>query len=158
MLASLSPPSPQWGTPLPTESSDLANLKAVVPICGIYSFTALRDAHPEVREVYETFTSAAFGPEEEGGWGRGDLIGFFGGGGGVRVGVEVVLGGSRGDEAVEWGQVGGLVAVMGEGAVGVVQCEGGHEEVVDGGVMVPRCVGVAVGRLRGLGGGDCSVG
>lgn len=133
-------------------------LKGVVALEGIYDFAACRDAHAELRDMYDAFTTGAFGPEGERGWERGDVLGC---GRGVRGGVEVVVvGHSREDELVEWGQGEGLVGVLegkgkgkgkgiGEGGevVRLVEVDGTHAQVVRDGVAVGRCVDVAVGVL-----------
>ncbi|KAL8666574.1 MAG: hypothetical protein Q9202_001372 [Teloschistes flavicans] len=81
-------------------------IRAVVGLAGIYDFTALRDAHAEHRGLYEGFTNEAFGAEEDGGWERGNIVEAVRKLKGIMGGVElVVLGHSKGDELVEWGQV-----------------------------------------------------
>ena len=132
----------------------MKRLKGVVGIEGVYDFVGLRDHHLEWRGVYEEFTTAAFGDEGLGGWRRGDLIS---NGERVRGGLEVVvLGHSKGDELVEEGQsermaeqlgVGGRYAHEGS-VVRRVEVEGGHDEVVEKGVVVGRCIDVAVEALR----------
>ncbi|KAL8780710.1 MAG: hypothetical protein Q9213_006356 [Squamulea squamosa] len=91
-----------------------AKVKAVVGVEGIYDFTALRDAHLEYRGIYEEFTNGAFGEEEDGGWEKGNMIAKFREGekmDGVEV---VVLGQSRHDELVEWGQIETMEKVLRE--------------------------------------------
>lgn len=157
-LSSPSPPLPPnhnpeyddygWGREM-----EMPGLVGVIGISGIYDFTACRDAHLAMRDVYDSFIAGAFGLEGEGGWERGNVracgrkVGR-----GVRV---VVLGHSRGDELVEWEQVGGMYGKVEweEGMGGrkvVVEVEGGHEEVVEGGVGVGRCVGRCVEVLVGM--------
>lgn len=53
-----------WG-----KEGGMDELKAVVPLEGIYDFVACRDAHEGTRELYEAFTAGAFGAEEGGGRG-----------------------------------------------------------------------------------------
>ena len=101
-----------------------------------------------MRDIYDAFITGAFGPEEEGGWERGNVRSA---GRRVARGVGVVVvGGSRGDELVEWEQVGFLEWGEGEGRKVVVELEGGHMDVVEGGVGVGRCVGRCVEVLVGL--------
>lgn len=138
-----------WG-----REGGMDGLKGVVALEGIYDFAACRDAHAGLRDMYDAFTTGAFGPEGERGWERGDVLGC---GRGVRGGVEVVVvGHSREDELVEWGQGEGLVGVLevkgkgkGEGGevVRLVEVDGTHAQVVKDGVAVGRCVDVAVGVL-----------
>lgn len=127
----------------------MEGLRAVVSLQGIFSFGLCRDRHLGSREVYDSFTTGAFGPESEGGWEKGDLIQC---GRGVGEGVDVVvLGHSRGDELVEWEQAVGMGEVLGregrEGVGVVVEVEGGHQEVISGGEGLGRCVVVAVAML-----------
>jgi len=145
-----------WGTETP-----MPGLKAIISIAGIYDFAACRDAHPAARNIYDAFITGAFGPEAEGGWGRGDLMRC---GRRVAGGVEVVLVvHSRGDELVEWGQGVGIVGVLrkeereGREGVGVlVEVEGGHQDIIRGGevvgMVVKRAVGMLVERAKGKGG------
>lgn len=100
-----------------------------------------------------------------------------GGGGGEETVVEIlkrkgrglviVLGYSKEDELVEVEQGDGFASVLrqggggrkmdGEGGLRVrhVECKGGHHEIVDQGVEIGRCVGVAVDMLLGeVGEGD----
>lgn len=91
-----------------------------------------------------------------------------GGGGGNTVvevlkregrGVVVVLGYSKEDELVEGEQGKGVATVLLQGRgqkeeegglrVRLVECNGGHDEIVDRGVEIGRCVGVAVDLLLG---------
>ncbi|KAL8736213.1 MAG: hypothetical protein Q9166_000368 [cf. Caloplaca sp. 2 TL-2023] len=134
-------------------------IKAVVGVEGIYDFTALRDAHAEYRGVYEEFTNGAFGDEKDGGWEKGNIVRRVREGGEMN-GVEVVvLGQSREDELVEWGQVEIMERVLkekgwqagddgkGKGKeVTTVELEGGHDEIWGKGEELTRCVEVAVGR------------
>ncbi|KAK0509675.1 hypothetical protein JMJ35_008069 [Cladonia borealis] len=136
-----------WGHEIP-----LPGLIGVIGISGIYDFTACRDAHPAMRDIYDAFITGAFGPEEDGGWERGDVRSA-----GRRVGREVgvvVVGGSRGDELVEWEQVGAMMGGLeweeGEGRKVVVEVEGGHMDVVEGGVGVGMCVGRCLEALVGM--------
>ena len=133
-----------WGNEM-----QMQGLRGVVGVEGIYDFTACRDAHPEMREVYDGFIEGAFGKEGDGGWRRGNVSGC-----GRRVGRGVgvvVLGQSRGDELVEWEQVGGMIGEVKwegeEGAKELVELEGRHQEVVEGGVGIAKCVGRCVELL-----------
>lgn len=99
--------------------------------------------------------------EGEGGGGEG------GGGGNTVVevlktegrGVVIVLGYSKEDELVEGEQGEGVATVLLQGRgqkeeegglrVRLVECDGGHDEIVDRGVEIGRCVGVAVDMLLG---------
>lgn len=144
----------KWGRAVGDGDEVMGRLRGVVGLEGVFDFVALRDHHVENRGVYKAFTTEAFGPEEEGGWSRGDLIG---NGERVRGGVEVVvLGHSVGDELVEEGQSGRMAEAVGVGGrythegleVRRVECEGGHDEVVEKGVAVGRCIDVALEALR----------
>ena len=74
-------------------------------------------------------------------------------------GLVVVLGYSKEDDLVEEEQGEGFASVLrqgggqmdGEGGLRVrhVECKGGHHEIVDQGVEIGRCVGVAVDMLLG---------
>ena len=130
----------------------MGGLRGVVGVEGIYDFGACRDAHGGMREVYEGFIEGAFGREEEGGWRRGDVVRC-----GRKVGegvAVVVVGQSREDELVEWGQAVGMMgALEWEGAVGekvLVEVEGRHQEVVTGGVGIGKCVGRCLELLMRL--------
>ncbi|KAL8771199.1 MAG: hypothetical protein Q9209_003370 [Squamulea sp. 1 TL-2023] len=131
-------------------------VKAVVGVEGIYDFTALRDAHLEYRGIYEEFTNGAFGKEENGDWEKGNMVAKIGEGGKME-GVEiVVLGHSRCDELVEWGQVKMMEKVLREqgwrgkdeleGGVArevmVVELRGGHDEICERDVSRPGWRGV----------------
>lgn len=128
----------------------LQGLRAVVCIEGIYDFTACRDTHMHLRDMYEDFTTGAFGPKWVN-WERGDLLRC---GRSVRDGVRVVVvGQSKEDELVEWEQAEKMKQVLEERASpwpwgpDLVELEGAHQEVVKGGVGVGRCVDVAVELL-----------
>ena len=74
---------------------------AIIPLCGIYNFKSLRDAHMDHADIYNAFTTAAFGTEDEGGWERGNCTE-------GEIGGEVkafVIGHSQEDTLVDWGQV-----------------------------------------------------
>lgn len=134
----------KWGREI-----DMSGLKAVISIEGIYDFVALRDAHLSMRALYDGFTDAAFGSEEEGCWERGDVLRS---GRKVRGKVEVVLVvHSREDELVEWEQAERMVEVLkreGRDGVGVlVEVEGKHQAVITEGVVLGRVVERAVGML-----------
>ena len=133
----------RWGNETP-----MVGLRGVVSIEGIYDFVTLRDAHISMREMYEAFTTGAFGPEGEGGWRRGDVVRC-----GRRV-VEnvdsVVVGHSREDELVEWQQAVDVMGVLrrdGKGAEVLVEVQGKHQEIVTGGEGVGICVGRCVEEL-----------
>lgn len=74
-------------------------------------------------------------------------------------GLVVVLGYSKEDELVEEEQGEGIATVLrqgggqtdGEGGLRVrhVECKGGHDEIVDQGVEIGRCLGLAVDMLLG---------
>ena len=135
-----------WGN-----EGGMDGLKAVVTLEGIYDFTACRDAHPQLRDMYNAFTTGAFGPEEERGWERGDILRCKRR---VRDGVEaVVVGHSRDDELVECEQGQRLIGVLerereGKGeVVRLLEVEGTHQQIVRDGVAVGRCVSVAIAVL-----------
>lgn len=132
-------------------------LMAVVSLAGIADFRALRNAHLGARDLYEEFITGALG--DEGGddrWSKGEALG-EGMPSTVRV---VVLGQSRGDQLVEWGQVELLEQGVKRGRkkgwhgrIRVVELEGEHE-VWEEGKEVARCVRLAVDMLEeGEGGG-----
>lgn len=141
----------EWARGIWGREGGMDGLKAVISLEGIYDFTACRDAHPWLRDVYNAFTTGAFGPEEERGWERGNLLRCkrrF------RDGVEtVVVGHSRDDEMVEWEQGQRLIGVLesereGRGeVVRLVEVEGTHSHVIRDGMAVGTCVGVAIGVL-----------
>lgn len=154
-------------------------VRAVVSLAGIFNFRKGRDAHERVRDLYDDFLTAAFGgPEGMGRWGVADLYPEQsdddaktslnqGEGGGTVVevlkregrGVVVVLGYSKEDELVEEEQGEGVASVLLQGRgqkveegglrVRLVECEGGHDEIVDRGVEIGRCIGVAMDMLLG---------
>ena len=138
-----------WG-----REGGMDGLKGVVSLEGIYDFAACRDAHSALRDMYDAFTTGAFGPEEEGGWERGDVLRCKRR---MRDGVEVVVvGHSRDDELVEWEQGRRLIGVLererekereGRGEVKFVEVEGTHSQVVKEGLAVGRCVGIAIDVL-----------
>ncbi len=135
-----------WG-----REGEMEGVKGVVTLGGIYDFTACRDAHPGLRDMYNAFTTGAFGPEEEGGWERGDVLRSKRR---MRDEVEVVVvGHSRDDELVEWEQGQRLIGVLegereGRGEeVRLVEVEGTHQQIVKDGVAVGKCVDVAIGVL-----------
>lgn len=74
-------------------------------------------------------------------------------------GLVVVLGYSKEDELVEGEQGEGVASVLRQGGgetngeeglrIRYVECKGGHDEIVDQGVEIGRCVGVAVDMLLG---------
>ena len=128
-----------WGD----ENQKLPGLKGVVGLSGIYDFGALRDAHLAYRDIYDTFTTAAFGPEERGGWERGDLLRCRRE---TREGLEVVLvAGSRGDELVEWAQAESMFGMLKAwGRIGLekelVEVEGKHDAIVNEGKAIGKLV------------------
>ena len=132
----------------------MRGLRGVVGIAGIYDFTACRDAHEGEREFYDAFIEGAFGKEDEEGWNRGDVMRCGRKmGRGVRV---VVLGHSREDELVEWEQTIGMMEALewegdGEGGKVLVEVEGRHQDAVDGGAGIAKCVGRCVELLVGSG-------
>lgn len=141
----------EWERGIWGREGGMDGLKAIVSLEGIYDFTACRDAHPQLRDMYNAFTTGAFGPEEERGWERGDLLRCKRR---IRDGVEiVVVGHSRDDELVEWEQGQKLIGVLkrereGKGeVVRLVEVEGTHSQIVRDGVAVGRCVGVAIAML-----------
>ena len=84
-----------WG-----KEGDMNELVAIVALEGIYDFIACRDAHPSLRDIYDSFTTRAFRPEEEGGWKRGDMLRYKRG---FRDKVEaIMMGYSRKDELMGW--------------------------------------------------------
>lgn len=128
----------------------LEGLRAVVSIEGIYDFTACRDTHMHLRDMYEDFTTGAFGSKWAN-WERGDILRC---GRRVRDSVKVVVvGHSKEDELVEWEQAEKIMEVLNRRrspwprGPEFVELEGGHQEVVKGGVGVGRCVAAAVKML-----------
>lgn len=135
-------------------------VRALVGVEGVYDFVALRDAHWEYRGVYEEIARGAFGAEEDGGWERGDVVK------GVREGrgwggtEVVVLGHSKEDELVEWGQMRMIEEALretgwrdggGDGrGIGnakemtMMELKGGHDEVWEKGEELARCIALAV--------------
>jgi len=133
----------EWGEERPMEG-----LKAVVGIEGIYDFVACRDAHPQLRDMYDGFTTGAFGPEEQGGWESGDVLRC---GRRVGEGVEsVVVAHSREDELVEWEQAEKMMRVLSrteKGKAVLVELKGKHQEILTKGVDIATCVDVAIDML-----------
>lgn len=128
----------------------LEGLKAVVSVEGIYDFTACRDTHMHLRDMYEDFTTGAFGPKWVN-WERGDILRC---GRRVRDSVDVVMvAHSKKDELVEWEQAEKMMEVLRRRRSQylwepeLVELEGKHQEVVKGGVGVGRCVGATVELL-----------
>ena len=126
---------------------------AVIPLCGIYNFTTLRDSHLEHRALYDAFTTAAFGPEADGGWEFGNCTQKQ-----IRSEVKaVVTGHGKEDKLVDWGQLEEMRGVLdevnadeGRNAV-VIEVQGDHNDVWKKGKEVAMCVGKAVELLRGVG-------
>ena len=134
----------QWGE---EKEEDMQGLKAVVAIEGIYDFVACRDAHVENRDLYDGFTTGAFGAEEDGEWESGNVIRC---GRRVREEVEFVsVVHSKGDELVEWEQAEGMVKMLREeGEKGMlVEVKGMHQEIVTEGEVIGKVVGKAVESL-----------
>lgn len=140
-------------------------VRAVVGLAGVYDFIALRDAHLGAKAIYDEINTGVFGPEKRdsegewaGGWERGKIHGGEWRAEGVEV---VVLGHGRADKMVDMGQAEGFVKELEDGGgaarrgggkepvVRVVECEGAHDEIVDAGKEVGRCVGVALEVLLG---------
>lgn len=151
-------------------------VRAVVGVAGVYDFTALRDAHGAARAVYDSINTGLLGSENSnddddddgwrGGWERGKVVGREWRADGVEV---VVLGHGRADQLVDMAQAEGLARGFEDGGLGattqqqqqqqrgegnrpvvkLVECEGGHDEMVNGGQEIGRCVGVAVEALLG---------
>lgn len=122
---------------------------AALSLCGIYDFAALRDAHLSHRQIYDDFTTAAFGPEEDGGWERGNTkVGFSN-----KVKV-VVLAHSKTDTLVEWEQTEVMrdsLRAWSPQAKGVVtEVKGDHKEIYEKGEEVARAVKETLGYLRGF--------
>lgn len=143
-------------------------IKAVVGVEGIYDFIALRDAHLEYRSIYQEFTNGAFGDEMDGEWEKGNIVRMIREGGEMDAVEVVVLGQSREDELVEWGQVEMMERALREkgwsggedveGAakeVTVVELKGGHDEIWEKGEELARCISLAMERCvrRNLDGG-----
>lgn len=135
------------------EPQPATRVRAVVGVAGVYDFTALRDAHLGARAVYEEINTGAFGAEKHdsggewrGGWERGKVKGGEWRAKGVEV---VVLGHGRADELVDMGQAEMLVRELEDPVVKTVECEGNHDQMVNVGEEVGRCVGVAVEVLHG---------
>lgn len=122
---------------------------AALSLCGIYDFVALRDAHLSHRQVYDDFTTAAFGPEEDGGWERGNTKTGFS----KKVEV-VVLAHSKTDTLVDWGQIEvmrGLLMATGPRAKGVLmEVKGDHKEIYEKGKELARAVKETLGYLQAL--------
>lgn len=113
---------------------------AALSLCGIYDFTALREAHEPNRKLYEEFTNGAFGPEAEGGWVRGlttkDAI---------RKEVKLlVLAHSKTDSLVDWQQtciMSDVLDRMDSSQQGMVmELHGDHKEIYEKGTEIARTV------------------
>ena len=136
------------------------NITAVVGIEGIYDFTALRDAHLDYRSIYEDFTNGAFGAEADGNWERGNVVRMIADGMEMGKTAVVVLGQSREDELVGWGQVAMMGQALrekdwrkgaedGEGVakeVLIEELKGGHDEIWEKGEQLAKCIALAVER------------
>lgn len=142
------------------ERTSKVKFKAIVGVEGIYDFTALRDAHLEFKDIYEEFTTAALGDESSKEWEKANIARMIREGREVE-GVEVVmLGQSRRDELVEWGQLEIMTQALkgrgwGEGDKGkekeisVIELSGGHDEIWEKGEAMARCIRLAVERCVG---------
>lgn len=136
------------------ELQSATRVRAVVGLAGVYDFTALRDAHLGARAMYDEINTGAFGAEKHddsggewrGGWERGKIKGGEWRAEGVEV---VVLGHGRADELVDMGQAEMLVRELEDPVVRTVECKGNHNQMVNVGEEVGRCVGVAVEVLLG---------
>ncbi len=122
---------------------------AALSLCGIYDFAALRDAHLSHRQIYDDFTTTAFGPEEDGGWERGNTKTGFSN----EVEV-VVLAHSKTDTLVDWEQTEVMresLRAMGPQAKGaVMEVKGDHKEIYEKGEEVARAVMETLEYLQGL--------
>lgn len=122
---------------------------AALSLCGIYDFAALRDAHLSNRQIYDDFTTAAFGREEDGGWDRGNTKKEFS----KKVEV-VVLAHSKTDTLVDWKQTEVMRAsllAMGPRAKGVlIEVKGDHKEIYEKGEELARAVKETLGYLQAL--------
>lgn len=155
------PADGRWGPPLEQEPQLLIQgPKGVICMEGIYDFGACRDAHAQgaYADIYEAFTSAAFGPETAdggggggGGWERGNVVRYVREGGKVRSGVRrVLLVQSPEDEMVEWGQVEAMKRALGaDERVCLVEVAGGHEQIEEEGLVLGRCLDMIVGASSG---------
>ena len=122
---------------------------AALSLCGIYDFTATRDAHPSNRQIYDDFTNAAFGPEADGNWHKGsartDRI--------IEV-KAVVLAHSKTDALVEWEQTNLMSEVFGAMGPGMksamMEIQGDHREIYENGVEVARAVERTLQHLHEL--------
>ena len=131
---------------------------AIIPLCGIYDFTTLRDAHMENKDLYNAFTTAAFGPEDDGGWERGNCAKAV-----IDEEVKVVvMGHGKHDMLVDWGQAEQMAGVLekvnarntqGEGArqAKLLTVEGNHNEAWEKGFGVAECTQAAVQLLEKMG-------
>jgi len=143
----------KWG-----KEGAMEGLKGVISIEGIFDFVAPRDAHLEYREIYDAFTTGAFGSEEDGCWERGNVLR---GRRKVREGIMVVLVvHSREDELVEWEQAEQMVQRLEEekgkrDGVGVLmEVNGKHQEIVTEGVVIGKVVDQALRMLIKRGKGE----
>lgn len=161
----------------PATTTTSSHLRGLLCLEGIYDFRALLTHHWTQREAYEAWIQAALGTEEQL-WERASVLRIMKlGKGKIRSGVrKVVVAHSRGDEAVEWEQSEELVDVLREmeeeekkeeekkkekkgkeveGVEGwrcsseLIEVKGGHDQVVEEGVEIARCVRVLVERLIG---------
>ena len=125
---------------------------AAISLCGIYDFTALRDAHAhsENRKIYDDFSNTAFGPEQDGGWVRGNTTQDA-----IRREIRlVVLAHSKTDSLVEWQQTDLMSDVfrrLEPDQQGVVmEIYGDHMEIYEKGTEIARSVRETVRRLGDL--------
>lgn len=126
---------------------------AIIPLYGIYNFTTLRNTHLENKDIYNDFTTAAFGPEDEGGWELGNCTTMN-----IREEVKIiVMGHGKEDRLVDWGQAEEMAPVLDKanekvrGKAVMVDVKGDHDEVWKGGLQIAGCVNVAVGILGARG-------
>ena len=120
---------------------------AVLSLCGIYDFTALRDAHPSHRQLYDDFTTGAFGPEEEGGWDRGSTRK-----GRFEKTKIVILAHSKTDTLVEWDQTNAMKESLDAMPVGsravIMEVQGDHKEIYENGVEVAKAIKAMIGLIE----------
>lgn len=123
---------------------------AALSLCGIYDFTALRDAHRSSQKIYDEFTNGAFGPEEQDGWAHGlttrDAI---------RKDVKLLLlAHSKTDSLVDWQQthkMSDILERLDSDQQGVVrEMYGDHKEIYEKGIEIARIVQESMRILEGL--------
>ena len=123
---------------------------AALSLCGIYDFTALRNAHQSNQSLYDEFTNGAFGPEEHGGWVYGlttkDAI---------RKEVKLLLlAHSKTDSLVDWQQThrmsDALDRIHPDQQGIVTELLGDHKEIYEKGIEIARIVQESLRLLEGL--------